>query len=121
MKRLLKKFFRMTGYDIIKTGPTSNLKSVNTGKLTLYKTKTGNYYLPADAHQDVIANTIKKGQIFDVEIYEIAKKYIKPGTIALDIGSNFGQMAILMSKMVGESGIVHAFDADDFVFKILEK
>lgn len=121
MKRVIKKLFRMMGYDITKAEPAANLKSAHTGNLTLYKTKTGNYYLPTDAHQDVIANAIKKDLVFDVEIYDIAKKYVKPGTTVLDVGSNFGQMAVLLSKLVGESGKVHAFDADDFVYKVLEK
>ncbi len=117
VKKTLQSAIRFLGYDIIK----HNKKSKKTKNLTLYNTKTGKYYLPTDAHQDHIANTIKKDQIFDVEIYDIAKKYIKTGTIALDIGSNFGQLAIMMSKLVGDSGEVHAYEADDFVFEILEK
>lgn len=96
-------------------------KSYRTNRLKYYKTKTGNYYLPADAHADVIAYEIKNNRIFDEEIYVAAKKYIKPGTVVLDVGSNFGQMAIVFSKLVGDSGFVHAFDADDFVFEILKK
>lgn len=107
------------GYDIIKYSEPK--KSKKTNSLSLHKTITGNYYLPTDASEDVIANTIKSNQIFDVEIYEIAKKLIRPGTTVLDIGSNFGQMAILMSKLVGDNGLVHAFEADDFVYDVLQK
>jgi FkbM family methyltransferase len=121
MKRIIKNMFRTFGFEITKLGPGASRKTVHTGKLTLYKTKTGNYYLPTDAYQDDIANTIKKGLIFDIAIYDMAKKFIQPGTTALDVGSNFGQMAVLMSKLTGVSGIVHAFDADDFVYKVLEK
>jgi FkbM family methyltransferase len=121
MKRIIRKLFRMFGFDIIKTDPASHLRTVHTGNLTLYKTKTGNYYLPTDAHQDGIANAMRKDQVFDVEIYDIAKKYIKPGSTVLDVGSNFGQMAVLMSKLTGDAGIVHAFDADDFVYNVLDK
>lgn len=96
-------------------------RSIRTDKLSFHKTVTGNYFLPEDAEKDIIANAIKSDQIFDEPIYEIAKQYIKPETIVLDIGSNFGQMAVLFSKIVGEKGYVHAFDADDFVFKILQK
>jgi FkbM family methyltransferase len=117
MKKTLQDAFQLLGYAIVKHPK----KSKKTNKLSLFNTKTGKYYLPTDAHQDHIANTIKKDQIFDVEIYDIAKKYIKPGTIALDVGSNFGQLAVLMSKMVGDNGAVHAYEADDFVFEILEK
>jgi len=96
-------------------------KSRRTDRLSFYKTATGNYYLPTDARGDVIAKEIKSGRVYDARIFEIAKRYIKPKTIALDVGSNFGQMAVLMSDLVGPEGIVYAFDADDFVYRILEK
>ncbi len=96
-------------------------RSKRTRNLTLFETKTGQYYLPSDAHGDIIANTIKSDLIFDLNIYTIAQKYITQGSTALDVGSNFGQMAILMSRLVGDGGIVHAFEADDFIYEILQK
>jgi len=119
MKKIIKKLVRSLGFDIIKY--SGHKKSINTQRLSYHKTKTGNYFLPQDAYSDIIANTIKDNRVFEQAIYDTASKYIKKGTIALDVGSNFGQMAILMSKLVGDEGIVHAFEADDFVFKILEK
>jgi len=96
-------------------------QSKNTDRLNLYETATGKYYLPADAHQDIIANAIINGDIFDTDIYEVAKQYIKPGTDVLELGSNFGQMAILFSRLLKGNGTVHAFEADDFIFEILKK
>jgi FkbM family methyltransferase len=119
MKKFLKTLFHGLGLEVSRYHKRQ--KSKRSNDLTLYKTVTGNYYLPSKAYQDLIANAIKNNQIFDIEIFEVAKKYIKPGTTVLDVGSNFGQMAILMSKLAGEKGVVHAFDADDFVYGILEK
>jgi FkbM family methyltransferase len=119
MKKIVKSFIRKFGIDIIRYGNPQ--KTTRNNKLSFYKTKTGNYYLPTDAHQDAIAFAIRNDLIFDSEVLEAAKKHIKPNTCVLEIGSNFGQMAILMSKLVGDKGIVHSFEADDFVFKILEK
>jgi len=96
-------------------------KSVKTDRIVKYETPTGDYYLPADAVQDIVANTIIRGEVFEKEVVELASNYIARDTVVLDVGSNFGQMAILFAKMVGENGKVFAFDADDFVFKILEK
>ncbi len=96
-------------------------KSQKTDSLTHHITATGNYFLPTDAHEDIIANAIISGNIFDEPIYEVAKRYIKPGTTVLDIGSNFGQMAVLFSQLVGDEGVVHAFEADDFVYSVLRK
>ena len=122
MKKILKNLVNQLGYQIHKKNSiTNNLKSKKTDKLILAKTLTGDYFLPEDAHQDIIATAIKNNQVFDENIYNLAKKYIKEGSTALDIGSNFGQMAILFSKLVGDNGTIHAFEADDFVFSLLQK
>jgi FkbM family methyltransferase len=122
MRRLINEMLGTFGLQIVKKTNQENLnKSRYSKNLTLYKTITGNYYLPTDALQDVVANSIKNNLVFEKEIVDAAAKYIKPGTIVLDVGSNFGQMSVLFSGMVGEKGIVHAFDADDWVFEILNK
>jgi FkbM family methyltransferase len=122
MKNLIKKLINSAGYDIRKkTADTTNPKSRKTDDLTLYKTATGNYYLPTHAYEDVVANAIKNDQVFEKDIVDTAFKYIKEGTAILDVGSNFGQMSILFSQKVGEKGKVYSFDADDFVYKILLK
>ncbi|GHU05219.1 hypothetical protein FACS1894205_4810 [Alphaproteobacteria bacterium] len=95
--------------------------SIRSNELEFVDTRTGKYYLPRDAKGDIIANSIRNNCIFDEEIYNLAKQFIREDTIALDVGSNFGQMAILMSKCVGETGKVHAFEAQPFVFEILQK
>lgn len=79
----------------------------------------GDFFVPADAggwHCGRFLN----GVFYYAPVYEIAKKYIKVGTITLDRGSNLGQVTIMMSRHVGEQGMVHAFEADDFIFRILE-
>lgn len=119
---LLRKAINSLGIDVVRFRRKDiTKKSKRSGVLSFHRTATGNYYLPADAHLDVIANTIKAGGIFENEVVTLASKYIKHGTAVLDVGSNFGQMAILFSKMVGKKGRVYAFDADDFVFSILKK
>jgi len=87
----------------------------------LFETKTGNYYLPLDAGDDIIANTIIRGEIYDENIVKCAKQFIKPNTAVLDVGANFGQMTILFSKMLNGTGKVYAFEAGEFVFSILQK
>lgn len=113
------------GYDIVRNISAKNEahveKTTRTRELAFYKTNTGNYYLPARAEGDTIANAIRNNVVFDQEIVDTAKKYIKRGTSVLDVGANFGQMTVLFSKFTGENGKVYSFDADDFVFEILEK
>lgn len=119
IKKLLLKIIKRFGYTIVKNLPAK--KTVFSKELSYYTTKTGNYYLPKHAYNDVIKKAIVNNEIFDKPIVELVSKYIKKGSTVLDVGSNFGQMAILFSDITGEQGIVHAFDADDFVFSVLEK
>ena len=122
MKKAIKRLLNSFGVDVIRyQKPEPPKRSVKTKNLTLYHTATGNYYLPSDAHEDVVANTIKNDLIFEKEVIDLASKYIKPGTLVLDVGANFGQMSILFSNMVGPNGKVYCFDADDWVFEILSK
>jgi FkbM family methyltransferase len=120
MKKTIRKVLNAIGYDVHKKNP-AHLKSRRTNDLTLYKTITGNYYLPTHAYEDIVANTIKGNQIFEKEVVDLALKYIKEDTAVLDIGSNFGQMSILFSEKTGDKGKVYAFDADDFIYNILVK
>jgi len=119
MASTINKLFHVFGFQVSKY--TGNKKSKKTKNLRLYKTVTGNYYLPTDAHQDIVANTIKNNQVFEKDVVDLASKYIKPGDTVLDVGANFGQMSILFSKMVGDTGKVHSFDADDWIFEIFNK
>ena len=88
--------------------------------LKKYKTKNGDYYLPFFAFKDGIRNRIINNEITDKLIFDKLKDFIKPDTIVLDLGANFGQMSILQSKC--KPGVeVYAFEASKYVFNILKK
>lgn len=40
----------------------------------------------------------------------VIKKFLKPGMIAVDAGANIGYFSLLMARLVGQSGQVHAFE-----------
>jgi FkbM family methyltransferase len=87
----------------------------------LYETSTGRYYLPTDAPHDWVISCIKSGGVFEPEVVETAKAYIRPGSTVLDVGANFGQMSVLFSRFVGAGGQVHSFEADPFVYELFQK
>jgi FkbM family methyltransferase len=118
LKQIVKAGLRRLGFDVVRYRPR---KSKRTRALTYHETATGNYFLPTDAHGDLVANAIKAGWTFDSEIVNLARRYGREGTVVLDVGANFGQMSVLFSRMVGDAGRVYAFEADDFVFEILQK
>tara|TARA_B100000787_G_scaffold110031_1_gene81887 strand:- start:7883 stop:8674 length:792 start_codon:yes stop_codon:yes gene_type:complete len=88
--------------------------------LKLYKTKTGNYYMPFFSYQDIIKKDIKNNKIWGEFVYNIAKEHIEENTIVLDAGANFGQLSILFSKLKKDV-IVYSFESSKFMFKILQK
>jgi FkbM family methyltransferase len=119
-RRILRSLRRRLGSGAA-TPAATPLKTVRTSSLTYHATATGNYWLPTDAHQDVIARAIRTNRIYDPEIVDLAGHYITAGTAVLDVGANFGQMSVLFSNLAGDGGKVYAFEADDFVFEVLEK
>lgn len=122
MKHLLKSFANRFGYDISRLpAPPAEKIGTQIDGLELFETPLGKFYLPLDAPNDVVINCIKEGKVFEPEIVDTAARFIKPGTTVLDVGANFGQMSLLFSKLVGDAGVVYAYEADDFVFDILKK
>jgi FkbM family methyltransferase len=121
MKRIIKIIINKLGFELKRIDTKSIGNGKKTKRLTLYKTDTGKYYLPTDAKKDTIADHIINDQVFEKEVVDLAKLYIKPDTCVLDIGANFGQMSILFSEIVGEKGKIYSFEADDWIFEILNK
>ncbi|WP_440680284.1 FkbM family methyltransferase [Candidatus Pelagibacter sp. HIMB1517] len=96
------------------------LKLNNLKILKKYYTKTGIYYLPFFALDDVIKKDIINNKIYQENIVNLAKNYIKENSIILDAGANFGQMSILFSK-IKKNVTVYAFEGQEFIFSILKK
>lgn len=133
MKKIVKGILGAAGLEVSKRQKSTSQAEQTTvdplkkyyikteGILDFYSTPIGDYYVPNDAPEDVVINHMRTGEYFEQEVIELAKTMIRPNTIVLDVGSNFGQMAVVFSKLVGENGLVYAFEADDFVFEVLKK
>ena len=95
-------------------------KIFNIKFLKLYKTDTGIYYLPFFAFRDVVRNTIIENKIFDNDVFERSKRYIKENSVVIDAGANYGQLSILFSK-AKPNVQVYAFEAYKYISEILQK
>ncbi len=95
-------------------------KIFNIKFLKLYKTETGIYYLPFFAFRDVVRNTIIENKIFDNDVFERSKRYIKENSVVIDAGANYGQLSILFSK-AKPNVHVYAFEAYKYISEILQK
>jgi FkbM family methyltransferase len=123
IRKAVRIFLQKRGYDIIKTGkPEKEYHGLSdTDGYTFHPTPIGNYYIPANTSNDVIARHMKQGILFEPDVIKLAKKYILPGSAVLDVGANFGQMSIEFSKTVGNEGMVYSFEAQKAVFDVLVK
>jgi FkbM family methyltransferase len=123
MRKLIRGFLQKRGYDIVKVEvPTKVYSGVSdTPQYTYHPTPIANYYLPKISDNDVIANHMKRGLLFEPEVISLAKKFIKHGSTVLDVGANLGQMSIEFAKAVGSIGLVYSFEAQKAVFDILQK
>lgn len=123
VKSSIQKFLQNRGYDLV---PNENhgkrYPDVSDVKgLSLYRTPAGNFYVPKKSFTDVVAQAIRVGKVYEQEIVDEAGKHIKPGTIVLDVGANFGQMTVHFSKFAGDDGLVYSFEAQKLVFEVLKK
>jgi len=60
-------------------------------------------------------------KIYEKATTEYCKRVIKEGDVVIDVGANLGYFTLLFSKLVGESGQVHAFEPSPLIFKLLKK
>ncbi len=109
------------GKNIVEGTVSPFKKSFDDPLLEYFETPLGNYYLPNNAPRDIVINSMKFGKIFEPEVVNLAFHYIKKGTVVLDVGANFGQMSLLFAQRVGSEGIVYAFEADNFIYSVLNK
>lgn len=47
---------------------------------------------------------------YDPDLHGALEHLLKPGMVCLDVGANFGELALHMARAVGQGGTVHAFE-----------
>jgi len=124
LKKSILRLSQRFGNNLFKTPHLINnkkfKKTSDDTRFDYYKTPIGKYYLPKNCESDSVVNAIKSGKLVDTEILDIARSYIRPNSTILDIGANYGQMAIEFSK-ISTGTIVFAFEAQQMVYDSLEK
>lgn len=65
---------------------------------------------------DSIKSHLKKGDHFEAVIGKLIEKYANYGSVAVDIGAHIGIHTILMSRKVGASGAVIAFEPQKKIY-----
>jgi FkbM family methyltransferase len=66
-------------------------------------------------------NPLEKQKIVTQEKVDFFKKFLKPGSFAIDIGAHTGDTTLPMGLVTGASGKVLALDPNPYIFKLLKK
>jgi FkbM family methyltransferase len=74
----------------------------------------GKFFL--DSKRDFIKDNLRKNRPWEGYIAHYIKTYAKPGTIALDVGAHIGSHTLTLSRAVGPSGQVFAFEPQPKTF-----
>lgn len=77
----------------------------------------GKFYI--DITDDTVKGSIKDKKGWEVHLLKEIQTHCKPGSIAMDIGAHIGTHTIPMSKYVGRSGQVYAFEPNKKIYREL--
>jgi len=59
--------------------------------------------------------------IFSPAETEVIRSILKPSMVFVDIGANIGYFSLIAARVVGEKGMVYAFEPDNEHFQLLQK
>lgn len=70
--------------------------------------------------KDNISSGILKGEHWEPHLTNFMKAYLKKGDVVIDIGACFGWHTLEMARIIGDKGIVYAFEPQIDNIKLLE-
>jgi FkbM family methyltransferase len=70
-------------------------------------------------NDDVISKCIRVYGVWGRTQVEIFRRFVIPGSVAIDIGANIGHHTVTMAKLVGFKGKVYAFEPQRRPFRLL--
>lgn len=77
----------------------------------------GSFYI--DEIHDTIKDVLRSHNPWEEYIQILIQKFVKPGTIALDIGAHIGTHSVTMSHSVGPDGFVISFEPNRKIYREL--
>lgn len=76
------------------------------------------HHLYLDARDSLKLSLFGVYEPFETSLLE---RYVRPGDVVLDVGANIGYYTLLLARLVGPNGRVHAFEPEPSNFALLEK
>ena len=82
-------------------------------------TKNGKFWVSdLDTSQSIELYHYK---VWEQHLLDVIQQFVKPGTVAIDAGSNFGSIAIPISKQLGCNGRLYCFEISSTMIDRLNK
>jgi FkbM family methyltransferase len=84
--------------------------NVETCVINCVDARVGKFFVCGPSSDTSVMPQMRRG-VYEPHIQNLFCSLVKPGMIVCDIGANFGQHTILLSKLVGPDGKVYAIEA----------
>lgn len=69
--------------------------------------------------RDVIKHELKRGKRWEPEVVALLTEYVKKGMRVIDVGAHIGTHTIAMARLVGDEGLVFAFEPQVKIYQEL--
>jgi FkbM family methyltransferase len=83
----------------------------------LLENAVGKFYVPEIA-KDPIFKVLSAGDVYQKPIVDEFASLVRAGSVAIDMGANFGQMSVALAKLGAK---VYAFEADEFLASVAQQ
>ncbi|MBX9924590.1 MAG: FkbM family methyltransferase [Rhabdochlamydiaceae bacterium] len=86
------------------------LSTMSLQQYRLFRIENRDLFFIDDIQDFIKTLYLKKGNMWERNIAEVLKAYVKEGSIAIDVGGHVGTHTLTLSRLVGPKGAVHVFE-----------
>lgn len=94
----------------------SHVENFNFDDYGIFRVHNRDLYYVDEVNDYIKNHVIKRGDSWEEYIHDQFKIYVKPGSVALDIGGHIGTHTLNLSRLVGENGQVYVFEPQAKMF-----
>lgn len=94
----------------------SHVENFNFDDYGIFRVQNRDLYYVDEVNDYIKNHVIKRGDSWEEYIHDQFKAYVKPGSVALDIGGHIGTHTLNLSRLVGENGQVYVFEPQAKMF-----
>ncbi|MEM6547704.1 MAG: FkbM family methyltransferase [Pseudomonadota bacterium] len=74
-----------------------------------------------DTRDRGLGTRLLRGGLWEANVTPVFEKLVKPGSVVVDVGANLGYYSILAAHIAGPKGMVHAFEPNPRLYRLLNE